>query len=105
MATPHTALIALGLEVADCRVRPVSGGDIHRAFRVEAAGQRFFIKDNLQAPTDIFSLEAAGLAALRQATQAEGLIKVPEVLAMGESFLALEWLDFGLRVVLFFLKF
>ena len=76
-------------------MRPVSGGDIHRAFRVEAAGQRFFIKDNPQAPTDIFSLEAAGLAALRQATQAEGLIKVPEVLAVGESFLALEWLDFA----------
>jgi fructosamine-3-kinase len=76
-------------------VRPVSGGDIHRAFRVEGAGQRFFIKDNPQAPTDIFALEASGLASLREAAQADDLIKVPEVLAVGNDFLVLEWLDFA----------
>ena len=84
-----------GLEADQCTIRPVSGGDIHRAFRVDGAGQRFFIKDNPQAPTDIFALEASGLAALRESVQAEGLIKVPEVLAVGEQFLVLEWLDFA----------
>ncbi len=94
MAQPQEALLALGLEPEQCKVRSVSGGDIHRAFRVEGAGQRFFIKDNHAAPNDIFALEADGLRALTEATQTEGLIKVPEVLAVGAHFLVLEWVDF-----------
>jgi len=92
---PQAALLALDLTPDQCTVRPVSGGDIHRAFYVEGAGQRFFIKDNPAAPSDIFALEADGLRALSQAAQTEGLINVPEVLVVGEQFLVLEWVDFG----------
>lgn len=95
MPQPQAALLALGLAPDQCNVRSVSGGDIHRAFYVEGAGQRFFIKDNPAAPNDIFALEADGLRALSEAAQTEGLIRVPEVLAVGEQFLVLEWVDFG----------
>lgn len=89
------ALRALGLDPARCRVSTVSGGDIHAAFRVEPpTGVPMFVKANARPLHRIFELEAAGLEALRAATEADGrLIRVPEVLAVGEQFLALEWID------------
>jgi len=72
----------------------VGGGDIHRAWRIEAGGQRIFVKDNARPLPDIFRLEAAGLQALRTAASASGLVRVPEVLAVGDDFLALQWIDF-----------
>jgi protein-ribulosamine 3-kinase len=91
----EAALRSLGLEPEHCRIRPVSGGDIHRAWRVETDGARIFIKDNANPLPDIFRREAAGLEALRAASSATALVRVPEILGVGDDFLALQWIDFG----------
>ncbi len=70
-------------------VEPVAGGDINDAYRVRLADRRVvFVKTNEHAAT--FAAEARGLAWLRT-----GALRVPDVLAVGEHWLALEWLDFG----------
>ena len=88
---------------------PVSGGDINDAYRVRLdaspgfAGARsnaervaevdakrvVFVKTHAHPPRDMFAAEAHGLAWLA------GPLRVPRVIAAGESFLALEWLDIG----------
>jgi fructosamine-3-kinase len=93
--SPEAALRWLGLEAQSCRIQAVGGGDIHRAWRIEAAGQRIFVKDNARPLPDIFRLEAAGLEALREAASATALLRVPEVLGVGDDFLALQWIDFS----------
>jgi fructosamine-3-kinase len=71
----------------------VAGGDINDAFRVRLANGRIvFAKSHTQAPPGMFAAEAAGLAWL-----AEGPLHVPAVLAVGDAFLALEWLDLAGR--------
>lgn len=78
---------ALGARIAE--TRPVTGGDINEAFRVRLAdGRSVFVKAHAAPPPGMFAAEAAGLAWLR-----EGPLKVPEVLAVGDDFLALEWLE------------
>ena len=69
-------------------VEPVAGGDISDAYRVRLADRRVvFVK---HAETPMFAAEARGLAWLRT-----GALRVPEVLAVGERWLALEWLELG----------
>ncbi len=71
-------------------VSPVSGGDIHRAFRVVlASGKIIFAKTHDDPPSAIFECEADGLGLLNRA--APGLC--PEVLAVCDQGLALEWLE------------
>jgi fructosamine-3-kinase len=71
----------------------VAGGDINDAFRVRLAdGRTVFVKSHARAPDGMFAGEAAGLAWL-----AEGPLRVPAVLAVGDDFLALEWLALGGR--------
>jgi fructosamine-3-kinase len=66
--------------------RRVPGGDINDAFRVELAdGRIVFVK---QRPRGAFAVEAAGLRWL-----AEGPLRVPEVIEVGEDHLALGWVD------------
>jgi fructosamine-3-kinase len=99
---------ALGAAV-DARVvsaEPVSGGDINDAYRVRLDkpaerrarsgaegdakvddGRSVFVKTHARPPAGMFAAEAAGLDWLR------GHLRVPNVIAHGESFLALEWLD------------
>lgn len=84
--------------------RPVGGGSINHALRVELADGPAFLKHNAVAPRGFFSAEARGLAALR-ATAAE--LRVPEVRtvfdpveegAPGEpAWLLLEWIEPGPR--------
>lgn len=70
----------------------VSGGDICQAFRVELDdGRKVFVKTRHGADPHFFPCEAQGLAWLRQAQALE----VPEVLAVGPGFLALEWIESG----------
>ena len=71
-------------------VRAVSGGSINQAARVEGADGPFFLKYSADAPPGIFAAEARGLEAL--AASGCGLV-VPRVLALGEDWLALEWLE------------
>ncbi|MCO4769108.1 MAG: fructosamine kinase family protein [Deltaproteobacteria bacterium] len=73
------------------RLVPVSGGDINEAFRVELSdGSRLFAKTHASPPAGMFEAEAAGLAALRDAS--DGRLLVPEVVSVGPSHLALEWM-------------
>ncbi len=87
---------ALGAGIRD--VRPVHGGDINHAARLDLLDGAVFLKWNRGVPPDFFAAEAAGLAALR----ATGTVRVPDVLAVGASpaFLALEWIEPGGRGLL-----
>jgi fructosamine-3-kinase len=67
----------------------VSGGDINDAFRATLDdGRVVFLKQHANPPAGMFEAEAQGLDWLR-----EGPLRVPNVLAVGDSFLALEWLE------------
>jgi fructosamine-3-kinase len=82
---------ALGTNIV--RAEPVGGGDINDAFEVELADRRtVFVKTHNAPPPGMYAAEAAGLAWL-----AEGPLRTPRVLAAGDSFLALEWLELGDR--------
>ena len=105
---------ALGARVIESR--SVSGGDINEAHRAELEdGRRVFVKTHARhvralrpsapsyslrslgslheprAPAEMFAAEAHGLSWLRDARA----IAIPEVLAVGDRFLALEWLESG----------
>jgi fructosamine-3-kinase len=72
--------------------RPVAGGSISDAWRVELPSGPAFVKARAGASPADFAAEAAGLAWL-----AEGGAPVPAVLACGreEPLLVLEWIDQG----------
>jgi fructosamine-3-kinase len=76
---------AVGGKIAGAR--PVGGGDINRADAVTLAdGRRLFVKTNAREPAGMFEAEAHGLAWLAEARA----LRVPEVIAHGPGFLALE---------------
>lgn len=85
------ALAALGLPANTART-PGGGGDIHDAWRLKTAEGPVFLKTNARPGARMFELEAAGLEALRDADSGLG---VPSVLGVGESFLALGWIERG----------
>jgi len=70
----------------------VSGGCIHRCYRVVIGGRRRFLKTNSAEYADAFAAEADGLAALRNAG-----LRAPEPLAQGvaggQAYLLLEYLE------------
>jgi fructosamine-3-kinase len=67
--------------------RAVSGGDINSAHEMTLTdGRVVFVKSNSVADPTMFAAEARGLAWLAQARA----LRVPEVLAVGETFLVLE---------------
>ncbi len=70
----------------------VGGGDINEAWRVRVDGGRdVFVKTRADPGVGEYATEAAGLRWLGEA----GELRVPEVIAVGEDFLALEWIDRG----------
>lgn len=73
--------------------RPVGGGDISSAWRVDTSKAPIFLKTGPALDFDMFAAEADGLVEIAK-TQA---IRVPAVLACAVaaevSFLAIEWLD------------
>ncbi|NGP53455.1 fructosamine kinase family protein [Thioalkalivibrio sp. XN8] len=87
------ALAAAGLRVAPDSARPVGGGCIHRAWRLESATGPVFLKTNAATAAWMLAAEADGLAGLAAA----GALRVPAVLghgvAAGLAWLALEWLE------------
>jgi fructosamine-3-kinase len=76
-----------GLDVR--AVRPLSGGDIARAFRLETVDGPLFAKTHDSPPEGMFAREASGLRALRDS----GMIDVPAVVRATDSGLVLEWVD------------
>lgn len=74
--------------------RPVAGGDVSTAFRVELEDRVIFAKTHPDPPEDFFSTEAASLAWLR----APEAVPVPKTVAYANSepaFLALQWIEPG----------
>jgi fructosamine-3-kinase len=71
----------------------VGGGDINEAWRVSVGGGRrdVFVKTRSNPGPGEYATEAAGLEWLRE----PGELRVPEVIGVGEDFLALEWIDSG----------
>jgi fructosamine-3-kinase len=83
---------ALGQEVVALDAIP--GGDLNDAYLGGLAdGTPFFVKTASDAAPGAYEAEAAGLRWLRDA---DGL-PVPEVLAVSERFIALEWVEGGGR--------
>lgn len=81
---------ATGTAVA--ALRPVAGGDLNDAFAAETAdGARLFVKTRAGAPAEEYATEAAGLRWLAE----PGALAVPEVVAVGDGFLAIAWVDGG----------
>ena len=87
----HRVGAALGGEVSE--IRTIAGGDVSDAYAVTVAGATFFVKVNDDAPSGMFAAEAHGLGWLAQAKA----VRVPRVIAVGEDFIALEWLERGPR--------
>jgi len=87
------ALGAAGLDLEPGSARPVGGGCIHHAWRVEGPAGPVFLKTNVADAAWMLAAEADGLAALAAA----GALRVPAVLGHGEAegsaWLALEWLE------------
>lgn len=83
-------------------VRPLGGGDISQAARVEAGGRAILAKWQARPPAvqpgwlDVFAAEAAGLRLLAGA----GALRVPEVLGTGVgedgvAYILMEWIERG----------
>lgn len=84
------AAVTTALGAPPAEVRPVGGGSIAAAARVTLAdGRVVFVKHDPAAPPGAFAAEAADLAWLAEA----GALRTPAVLAVGDGFLALEWLE------------
>lgn len=66
---------------------PVSGGDINDAYRARTRDGIVFVKTHADPPPGMFAAEAHGLGWLA------GPLRVPRVIAHGDDFLALEWLE------------
>jgi fructosamine-3-kinase len=72
--------------------RRVGGGDINEAFRVRLRdGREAFVKTRADARPGEYEAEARGLSWLGEARA----LAVPEVLEVGERYLALEWIEPG----------
>jgi fructosamine-3-kinase len=76
--------------------RPVAGGDISAAWRVNSAANPIFLKTGPISSYAAFAAEAEGLRELASASA----LRVPQVLgcicSANESLLALEWIEFEL---------
>jgi protein-ribulosamine 3-kinase len=87
------ALAQDGIRVDPHTARPVGGGCIHAAWRLDGPAGPIFLKTNRAASHWLLEAEADGLAALRDAA----CLRVPGLYGAGiandVAWLALEWLD------------
>ncbi len=84
-----------GIECADnADPRPVGGGDISAAWRIDTVNRAVFVKTGGAEALDMLEAEAEGLRELSDA----GTVRVPEVLGVGatdnEAYLTIEWIEF-----------
>jgi fructosamine-3-kinase len=95
----HAVAAALKWSSHRLHVQPVAGGDTCKSFLLFSSSQRAFVKSAATGQVDLFHAEADGLEALATI----GSIRVPQVLAVGQSeepklaWLALEALDLQTR--------
>jgi len=93
LAVATAALAKCGLRLDPDTARPVGGGCIHSAWRLDGPDGPLFLKTNGESESWLLEAEADGLAALREA----GCLRVPEVRGVGAgggvAWLALEWLE------------
>ena len=83
---------ALGVPIDG--VRSLRGGDINEAWKVTLKdGRSVFVKTHERADPEMFLRESEGLAWLAEANA----LRVPDVLAVSASFLALEFIEPGPR--------
>ena len=77
--------------------RPVGGGCINAAYRVDGGGRTFFVKTNAPGNHDMFAAEAAGLQEIARS----GTVRVPQPICDGRNdeagWLVLEYVTFGSR--------
>lgn len=89
----EAALEAAGIHGIAGPPRPVGGGDIAAAWRLDTGSAPVFLKTMGLAEAGVLAAEAQGLAEIA----ASGTVRTPGVLGTGEAgdtaWLALEWLD------------
>jgi fructosamine-3-kinase len=94
MSDQLRAALSSVLDETVTSLRAVTGGDINRAYQASLrSGRRVFVKTHASPPERAYQSEADGLSWLRQV----GALRVPEVLAVSDDFLVLEWIDSGAR--------
>lgn len=75
------------------RAARVTGGDVSVAYRVVLDDSRtVFVKTHRSAPAHFFDTESVGLQWLRTAAAHDGLLSVPDVLAVTDDLLVLDWI-------------
>ncbi len=84
-----------GIQCADkASPRPVGGGDISAAWRIETIDSAVFVKTGGTEALDMLEGEAEGLRELHNARA----VRVPEILSVGvtndDAYLAIEWIEF-----------
>lgn len=85
------AIIQSQIDMTIISEKPISGGDINKAAKIETtSGDRFFLKWNESAPEGMFETEAKGLKLLDSALT--DLI-IPEVFLIGDNFLLLKFIE------------
>jgi fructosamine-3-kinase len=88
------AAVTAALAVAVAAVERLGGGCVSAASKVSLSdGRVVFAKSGAGMPVGLLSVEAEGLAWLRQA----GAVSVPAVLAVTDEVLVLEWVEPGNR--------
>lgn len=81
----------MGLPEGASEATPVGGGDINEAWRVTLRGQIAFVKTRRGARPGEYRAEARALGWLAE----PHALPVPEVLEVGDDYLALEWIEPG----------
>ena len=96
ISAAHASAIARATGARVVGATPLAGGDIAQAWRLTSSdGRAIFYKT---APGSMFPAEARGLRELAE----PGALRVPEVVAVGDDFLALEAITPGRRGAGFF---
>ena len=88
----HPHIVPMMVRHQRIRATPLPGGDssVAELFTLDG-GEMLFAKSREEAPAGFFAAEAAGLAWIAQAA----VIPTPEVIAVGDELLLLEWLPRG----------
>ena len=86
---------ALGEPFTARERRPLGGGCINEAFRVQGRDRTLFIKLNSADGLEMFSAEAAGLAAILASASVRAPRPIAWGIAGGRSWLALEFIAFA----------